>query len=288
MFESIDHLIVAVSDLSVATQNYRQLLGRDPSWRGEHPGLGTANTLFRLGNGYLELLAPEGEGAFAEELRTHLSTAGEGLFGLVLGCTDAEACSRELRARGLTASDPTEGAGVDLASGAQRSWRNVYLPSEETRGIMIFAIEHLSPQEALLPARALGEEAATAHEFDHVVVMTKNPDEARALYGERFGIRLALDKTFEKFGSRLIFFRLGGVSIEIGASLKDEPDPEASDDLWGLAYRVADIRAMQSRLQEAGFDVSEVRTGRKPGTRVCTVRNPTHGVATLLIGTVEE
>ena len=118
--------------------------------------------------------------------------------------------------------------------------------------------------------------------------MTKNPDEARALYGERFGIRLALDKTFEKFGSRLIFFRLGGVSIEIGASLKDEPDPEASDDLWGLAYRVADIIAMQSRLKEAGFDVSEVRKGRKPGTRVCTVRNPTHGVATLLIGTVEE
>ena len=35
---------------------YGRLLGRRPSWRGEHPGYGTANTLFRLDNTYLELL----------------------------------------------------------------------------------------------------------------------------------------------------------------------------------------------------------------------------------------
>ena len=34
---------------------------------------------------------------------------------------------------------------------------------------------------------------------------------------------------------------------------------------------------------QAGVDVSEVRTGRKPGTRVMTVRSGTCGVPTLLV-----
>jgi hypothetical protein len=36
-------------------------------------------------------------------------------------------------------------------------------------------------------------------------------------------------------------------------------------------------------LVEAGLDVSEARPGRKPGTKVMTVRNGTCGVQTLLV-----
>ena len=42
----------------------------------------------------------------------------------------------------------------------------------------------------------------------------------------------------------------------------------AHDNLWGLSWRVADIDATRARLLAAGVDVSEVRAGRKPGTRV--------------------
>jgi hypothetical protein len=62
------------------------------------------------------------------------------------------------------------------------------------------------------------------------------------------------------------------------------PDANADKDkLWGLSWRVADIGATRTRLGSAGLDVSEVRTGRKPGTRVLTVRNGTCGIPTLLI-----
>ena len=55
------------------------------------------------------------------------------------------------------------------------------------------------------------------------------------------------------------------------------------DKLWGLSWRVGDIDAARARLLAAGVDVSEVRTGRKPGTRVMSVRSGTCGVQTLLL-----
>ena len=45
MKTSIDHIIIAVSDLAEASAAYSALLGRQPSWRGVHPDHGTANTL---------------------------------------------------------------------------------------------------------------------------------------------------------------------------------------------------------------------------------------------------
>ena len=55
------------------------------------------------------------------------------------------------------------------------------------------------------------------------------------------------------------------------------------DSLWGLSWRVADIEATRARLLSVGVDVSDIRTGRKPGTRVLTVRNGTCGIPTLLV-----
>jgi hypothetical protein len=49
---------------------------------------------------------------------------------------------------------------------------------------------------------------------------------------------------------------------------------------------VPDIAAAQARLKAAGLDVSEPRDGRRPGSQVCTVKNRTGGVPTILIGGV--
>jgi hypothetical protein len=54
---------------------------------------------------------------------------------------------------------------------------------------------------------------------------------------------------------------------------------------------VPDAEAARARLAQAGFDVSEVRAGRKPGTRVLTLRDGTCSVPTLLLergGTPDE
>lgn len=291
MLESLDHIVIAVEDLAAAQRAAIHLLGRSPSWSGHHPSFGTRNVLFKLENTYIELLAPDGEGAIADGLRARLAERGPGLHALALGTADADAAVERLREVGLSPQGPIAGVAQDEPSGAWRRFRNVVLPVEETAGIGLFVIQHESDPEMLTPALPIADEAATANRVDHVVIMTKAPERAIDLYGEKLGIRLALDRTFEKRGVRLLFFRLGGATIEIGASLRDgselgEADAEA-DRLWGIAYQVPDIDKARARLVEAGLSVTDVRDGHKPGTRVCTVNGEPLGVPTLIIQPVQ-
>lgn len=281
VWSHLDHVIVAVRDLGAAERSYARLLGRSASWRGEHPGLGTANALFRVGEAYLELLAPaEGTGGW---LRGRLDERGEGLLGFALATADAEACAKTLAERGLHPAAPARGIGRDTESGAFREWQSVMLPPEETRGVLIFGIEHRSAPELLPEIPPAGAPEAAVHGIDHVVVQTADPEATRALYGERLGLRLALDKSFPQWGARLLFFRVGHITVEVAARLDRAPDPTPPDRAWGISWRVADADAARARLVEAGFDVSEVRSGRRPNTRVFSVRGDPCGVATLVL-----
>ncbi|NIP80429.1 MAG: hypothetical protein GWM90_14895, partial [Gemmatimonadetes bacterium] len=160
-----DHVLVAVRDLDAATRTTATLLGRRPSWRGEHPGEGTANTLFRIENTYLELLAPNGSGPVAALLEGWLGERGEGPLGLAFGTEDAEACATALAP--LDAGPVVKGLGRDVDSGAFREWRRVPIPLARTRGVLLFAIEHTSPPESLPPAGLACEEQAAALALDH-------------------------------------------------------------------------------------------------------------------------
>jgi catechol 2,3-dioxygenase-like lactoylglutathione lyase family enzyme len=283
MLTGLDHIVLAVRDLDRATDTYRKLLGREPSWRGRHPAYGTANTLFRLENTYLELLAPAGEGPLAAQVNAWIAEHDESPLALAFGTDDVDAAVAALRARGLPASDPGDGVGRDERTGAERRWRNVFLPPSATRGVMMIVIEHRSAADALPPAAAFAGAQAAVAACDHVVVRSADADASRALYGDVLGLRLALDRRFEDWGVRLLFFRTGHLTVELAAGLA-QGDPAAPDHFWGISWRVPDLDAAHARLVAAGLDVSEIRTGRRPGTRVATVRSETHGVATLVIG----
>jgi hypothetical protein len=92
---------------------------------------------------------------------------------------------------------------------------------------------------------------------------------------------MALDRSHQDWG-QLMFFRCGDLVVEVVRRPVAGGDA-ARDKLWGLSWRVGDIDAARVRLMADGIDVSEVRTGRKPGTRVMSVRNGTCGVQTLLL-----
>lgn len=119
--------------------------------------------------------------------------------------------------------------------------------------------------------------------IDHVVVRSGDPERAIALWRDRLGLRLALDREFAGRGLRLLFFRTNHITLEYATPLPRPDGPSAPDRLWGVSYRVADLEAQRARLLAAGVDVSEIRTGMRPGTRVVTVRSGTGGVPTLML-----
>ena len=276
MTTTVDHIIIAVSDLAEASAEYSALLGREASWRGAHPNYGTANTLFKLDNTYVELLAPQGEGMAADIVKSILDKKGDCLGGLVFGTEDANSFIVQARAQGLEASDPLPGHGVDEQSGAERRWHNIFWDPAAARGIFSFCIEHEAG--SVLPEAtplARGEIAGV----DHVVVKTQSAEAAKTFYGEQLGIRLALEQDVPEWGGTQLFFRASSMSIEVIASEK----ASEQDELWGLALKTDDIEATHTRLSEQGVEISDIRDGRKAGTRVCTAKSHTLGVPTLLI-----
>src|SRR4051812_14036322 len=106
---TLDHVVIAVEDLQHATHDYTALLGRQPSWRGEHPTYGTQNTLFRVDNVYIELLglasSKTKDKRWAAALSRFLEQRGEGLYALALGTSDIERTVRDVRGRGIEVVD---------------------------------------------------------------------------------------------------------------------------------------------------------------------------------------
>ncbi|MCV7078607.1 VOC family protein [Mycobacterium szulgai] len=282
MFDALDHVILAVRDLGDATHRYATLFSRSPSWRGIHPGWGTANTLFRLDNTYLELITPLGDGPFGRTVAAHLDQQGDGPIGLAFATSDLDAAYAQLARIGLDPPPVSPGLGRDTDTGLTRRWRSVLLPQTRTRGVLIIAIEHESPHR-LPEASAAGSQDAVVTGIDHAVVRTSDADAATELYRDGLGLRLALDRSFPDWGMRLVFLRVGGVTVEIAQPLSAVQLPAETDQVWGLSWRVGNADAARTRLADAGVEVSEVRPGRKPGTRVITVKDGTCGVPTLLI-----
>ena len=277
MIEKLDHLVIAVSDLDSAVESYTKLFGYGPSWRGVHEQLGTANALFPVENTYLELLASNGnEGAGAAMIKATLELNGEGLAGLVLGTSNIQDLKESLLESGVELQDLALGEGVDSDQGLKRTWKNLFLPFSLTRGMFAFIIQHESGE---LPS-VHGRSSSTINKLDHVVVNTNDPEGFKSLYGDTFGIRLALDQTVEKWGGRMLFFRLNHTTIEV-IGKPDEDDP--TDKLWGLAWSVEDLKATHQRLVKQGLEISEVKAGRKENTLVCSVKSDTCNVPTLLI-----
>jgi len=252
-----DAVRIATDDVARATRAYATLLGAEPEYRTD----GTPR--FALVRGAVELVAGE---PGAQALR----------FAVLRDDGDAAAAlaaARDARWNGLrVATDVRVGLADHEATDARRASSSDASPpaGDPSHG-------------AALPADAPPGVLA----IDHVVIHTPEPERALRLWRDALGIRLALDREFPARGLRMLFFRTAGVTLELVSALgtpTSERGAAAGDDvLNGVAYRVAGIDAWRERLLAAGLDVSEVRGGNKPGTRVATVRSGTEGVPTLLI-----
>ena len=282
IFEAIDHVIIAVADLDAATTSYRSLLGRAPSWRGEHPTYGTRNTLFRLDNTYIELLAaaPNAKSPLSEMIRDALDERTERLFGLALSVADARAAAHFLRGRGVRVADPTDGEGIDQRSGRRRTWRNAFIDPATAGGLRLLLIQHTSPPTLLPRALSVGDETSVAVGVDHVVIFTSELNATLRLWCDTFDIPETWRRDFPERGTRNVGLDLGGITIECITRL-DQSSGAVADRLWGTAYSVLNVEHAVVRVRAANIEIDNPRAGLAPNTRVATLR--WRGAPTLLI-----
>ena len=276
MISSLDHIILAVEDLKDAEKNYKNILGIEPSWRGLHKELGTANVIFNFKNTYLELLSAEGEGVGADFVKESIKKNGEGLAGIVLNTKDISRASKRLKDLGFLVGDVLTGEGKNKDTNDTRNWKYLFLPQELTRNLFLFLIEHtkgILPQDEKFPPGSINR-------LDHIVINTNDADGFINIYQDIFNIRLALDRIIEHWKSRMLFFRLNKTTIEV-IEKKDRKDP--NDSLWGLAWEVESIKDAYERLVSKGVEVTEIKKGLKENTLVATIKSHTHNVPTLLI-----
>ena len=253
MIDAVDHILLAADLLGAAAQSYAAVLGHDPTTGGN-------DVSFQLANVRLALV-------------TKQSSDAGGLAGLVFAVPDMAKAERLFQRRGLRMhrqnAAPGNGPGT------------CHIATDSTHGVPLSLIER-HPRNTATPTAATGHAAVVAG-LDHVVIRTPNPERAIALYAGRLGLSLRLDRTEPSWGARLLFFRCGDLIIEVAHDLKSGTSDER-DQLWGLSWRAPDVTGTHARLRAAGVEVSDVRAGRRPGTRIFTVRSHTVGVPTVMIG----
>ena len=274
MITGLDHLVVLLEDVEAGAKACQRLLGRAPSWRSHSDGAETV--LFTLDNMTLELMAPAGHSPTAERIRGVIKLWGEGLASICFRVGDIEKMRRRLDRLALRPDPVTEVESHDSGSSDRLSWKRTRAATELTRGVRMFFLELAQERP-----RSAAISAAPVIGLDHVVVSTEDPERAAALYGARLGLDMALDRSHQDWG-QLMFFRCGDLIVEVVKRPVAGGD-QTHDRLWGLSWRVADIDATRARLAADGLNVSEVRAGRKPGTRVMSVRDGTCGIHTLLL-----
>ncbi|MDR3509212.1 MAG: VOC family protein [Caulobacteraceae bacterium] len=269
MITDLDHIALAVADFEARVADYEALLGR----AADHtqPSGGARRAWFRLQNTAIEIIAADSEGPAGDRVRARLAEGGDGLLAIAFRTPDLERAAHGLGRRGLATTPSENGEALFADPAATGGLPLVFVSADNTQP----------------PSPPTGDPAACAASLDHIVIQTPNPDRAAALYGARLGLDLRLDRANPAWGTRLLFFRCGASVVEIGHGLAGGVS-DAPDSFGGLAWRFPDPAAAQARLAAAGFNVSEVRKGRKPGTQIFTVRDRTAGVPTLALSATSD
>mgnify|MGYP002785202245 FL=1 len=253
----LDHVTLVVAALDDAVAAYAALFGQPCARRGRESGVDWA--LFALANTALVLVAPCGT---PDGLAAHVTgTAAGSIAALAFATADPGGTARLLERRRLPAAGPALPWLGRMA---------VPLAPDSARGLRLLLTEP-------------GPDAQSAVRLDHLVIRSGDPERTLALLGGRLGLDLRLDRSNPQWGRRLLFFRCGDLVLEVSHALAEGIN-DAPDSPWGMTWGVADVAAQHARLEAAGFPVSPLRTGRKPGTRIFTVRGNTAGVPTAFIG----
>ncbi|AEN05117.1 methylmalonyl-CoA epimerase [Halolamina sp.] len=127
-----DHAGIATADAAETAALFTDLLGAENVHEETDENRGMRFVFLDLGNGYLELIEPLGDGG---SIATYLESDGPGIHHLAFATDDASAALDRARESGIQTLDdePRPGAwGHDIA----------FLHPRDTAGVLVEFVEH--------------------------------------------------------------------------------------------------------------------------------------------------
>lgn len=203
MPQSIDHIVIAVTDLDQAMADYTAL-GFTVLPGGEHPR-GSRNALVVLADGaYLEIIA------FSRPVPGFrwwevLERAGSGLVDYALLPADSlDADLARARAAGVTIEGPIDGERLQ-PDGTRIAWRSARPPEPD----IPFLCEDVTPRALRVPEGEARQHANGVTGVAGITVAVRDLDASVARYRALTGLEPLACGVLPGLGLRLVQFRLG-------------------------------------------------------------------------------
>jgi methylmalonyl-CoA/ethylmalonyl-CoA epimerase len=131
VFDRIDHIGVAVEDLDVAVEFYRERFGMAEQHRETVEAQGVEAVLLEIGEGHVELMSPLGPDTAVGKF---LAARGPGLHHVAYQTTDIDSALEQVKAAGLELIDEQPRVGI-------RGARVAFLHPKATGGVLTELVE---------------------------------------------------------------------------------------------------------------------------------------------------
>ena len=204
----LDHVVIAVAELSGAVEDYRAL-GFTVQMGGRHPGRTSHNALVVFeDDSYLELIAWAEPGP-AERWYNALQQHGEGFMDFALVPGDVAAAIGAARVRGLSLTGPLDGSRV-RPDGRQVRWRT----ARQATFDLPFLCGDVTPRELRVPTGEVRRHANGATGIASLTVAVRDLAASRAAYEALLG------RSLDSPG-----FTIGGTRIDLEQSTARREGP---------------------------------------------------------------
>ena len=273
MLTHFKSILITSENIEESHEQFHKLFGHDTSDIGNDNDLKIYN--HSLKNGSIELYENRNQKDifYYSQLKKH--NLDNGIQALSLVSDDIFEDHRKFKEMNLNISNIEE---IDFNFRDKKNTKSTFFSLKKTNSsdlnLLVF------DQGTALNDKGNYEDD-TISKFNQIIIYTPDIEYLRDLFTEKLGIRLALDKVFN-FGEkdiRMMFFRIGGVTLEV----IENPDSESLS-FGGVGWHSENISKCHKRLIDSNFDLSEIRKGRKPGTIVATIRNAPLKIPTIIIG----
>ncbi len=276
MLIRVQNIFLATKNIEETSQKFSIFFRRKPNFIGQSRKLGIDIISFGLNKTNICLISPKNSGIWSEKLNNFLKNKGEGIFGINFFSNDFNNdynnfVKNHLKVSGKIESSFEGNNDIEI----KFSFFNILDKTIESLNILVSSKIDFQDNKSSLKNNV--------SKVNQLVIQTEDPDTIKEIFEGKLSIRLALDKTFKKWAGRMLFFRLGGVTLEV----IEGKDIKQNSEYFGIGWHADNYNKCYDDLINDGFRLSEIRAGRKEGTLVSTLKEPILNIPTILIGLEE-